>query len=94
MSRSGETDVAVKMMKAGASEAEKVRFLQEAAINGQFHHPNVVTLLGVVTVGEPVSAASKNNVFEQVKAISTVVVVYRHVSKYRIALIFRESKII
>ena len=56
ISRSGETEVAVKMMKAGASETEKVRFLQEAAINGQFHHRNVVSLLGVVTVGEPVSA--------------------------------------
>jgi len=32
-----------------------VKFLQEAAISGQFRHPNVVKLLGVVTVGEPVS---------------------------------------
>lgn len=54
-SRSGEVEVAVKMIKAGASETEKVKFLQEAAINGQFHHPNVVKLLGMVTVGEPVS---------------------------------------
>ena len=37
------------------SEAEEVKFLQEAAINGQFHHPNVVQLCGVVTVGKPVS---------------------------------------
>ena len=51
----GETEVAVKMLKAGASETEKVKFLQEAAINGQFHHQNVVKLLGMVTVGEPVS---------------------------------------
>ena len=36
-------------------EEEKVRFLQEAAIMGQFSHPNVVKLYGVVTVGEPVS---------------------------------------
>lgn len=51
----GEVEVAVKMLKTGASEQEKLKFLQEAAINGQFHHPNIVGLLGVVTVGEPVS---------------------------------------
>jgi ephrin-B len=49
----GEVEVAAKMLKTGASEKEKVKFLQEAAINGQFHHLNVVRLLGVVTVGEP-----------------------------------------
>ena len=43
------------MLKEEASETEKVRFLQEAAINGQFWHPNVVKLMGVVTIGEPVS---------------------------------------
>lgn len=49
----GEVEVAVKMLKTGSSEQEKVKFLQEAAINGQFHHLNIVRLLGVVTVGEP-----------------------------------------
>ena len=43
------------MLKEEASETEKVRFLQEAAINGQFHHPNVVKLMGIVTIREPVS---------------------------------------
>ena len=43
------------MLKAGTTEEEKMKFLQEAAINGQFKHPNIVQLLGVVTVGEPVS---------------------------------------
>ena len=51
----GAMDVAVKQLQPGASEEEKVKFLQEAAINGQFRHPNVVQLVGVVTVGEPVS---------------------------------------
>ena len=50
----GALDVAVKQLQPGASEGEKVKFLQEAAINGQFRHPNVVKLMGVVTVGEPV----------------------------------------
>ena len=52
----GALEVAVKQLQPGASEKEKVRFLQEAAINGQFRHPNVVQLMGVVTVGEPVSS--------------------------------------
>ena len=47
-------DVAVKTLKPSAPESEKVKFLQEAAIMGQFNHPNVVKLFGVVTVGEPV----------------------------------------
>ena len=51
----GAMDVAVKQLQSGASEEEKIKFLQEAAINGQFRHPNVVQLMGVVTVGEPVS---------------------------------------
>ena len=47
-------DVAVKTLKPGSSELDKIKFLQEAAINGQFRHPNVVKLLGVVTIGQPV----------------------------------------
>ncbi len=51
----GAVEIAVKTLKAGVSQGDEVRFLQEAAINGQFQHPNIVKLLGVVTVGEPVS---------------------------------------
>ena len=48
-------EVAVKTLKEGTSDDDKVKFLQEAAIMGQFKHPNVVTMYGVVTNGEPVS---------------------------------------
>ncbi len=41
-------EVAVKTLKEGAGEGDKVKFLQEAAIMGQFSHPNVVKLFGVV----------------------------------------------
>lgn len=54
-SPNGTVEVAVKMLKDGAGEDDKVKFLQEATINGQFKHPNVVNMLGVVTIGEPVS---------------------------------------
>ena len=53
-SPAGPVEVAVKTLKEGASEQDRVKFLQEAAISGQFHHPNVIELHGVVTVGEPV----------------------------------------
>ena len=48
-------ELAIKTLKPGAPEGEKVKLLQEAAIMGQFSHPNVIKLYGVVTVGEPVS---------------------------------------
>ena len=47
--------MAVKTLKEGSGEEDRVKFLQEAAIMGQFKHPNVVTLYGVVSEGEPVS---------------------------------------
>ena len=50
-----DVDVAVKMLKEGSDKQDRVKFLQEAAIMGQFRHPNVVTMYGVVTEGEPVS---------------------------------------
>ena len=51
----GQLDVAIKTVKGGVSETDRVKFLQEAAINGQFRHPNIVKLHGVVTVGELVN---------------------------------------
>jgi serine/threonine protein kinase len=47
--------VAVKLLGRDTSEVGKIKFLQEAAIMGQFSHENVIKLHGVVTVGEPVS---------------------------------------
>ena len=46
--------VAVKVVKTEAEEVQRVKLLQEAAIMGQFAHPNVVRLNGVVTMGDPV----------------------------------------
>ena len=41
-------DVAIKTLKSSAKETDRVKFLQEGAIMGQFRHPNVVTLHGIV----------------------------------------------
>jgi len=48
-------EVAVKTLHTDASQLDKVKLLQEAAIMGQFRHPNVVRLLGVVSEGDAVS---------------------------------------
>ena len=49
----GKLDVAVKTLKHGVAVKDRIKLLQEAAIIGQFSHPNVVKLHGVVT-GEQV----------------------------------------
>ena len=51
----GDVEVAVKILNEGSQVEDRVKFLQEAAIMGQFKHPNVVEMHGVVTEGEPVS---------------------------------------
>ena len=47
--------VAIKKLKEEFSGEEAVMFLQEAAVMGQFRHPNIVQLHGVVTLVKPVS---------------------------------------
>ena len=51
----GNIEVAVKVLKNSAGEGDRIKFLQEAAIMGQFNHTNVVKLHGMVTLDEPVS---------------------------------------
>jgi serine/threonine protein kinase len=40
-------DVAVKCLKEGASEDQRICFLREAAIMGQFDHPNILQILAI-----------------------------------------------
>ncbi|XP_060706304.1 ephrin type-A receptor 7 isoform X1 [Hemiscyllium ocellatum] len=46
--------VAIKTLKVGFTEKQRRDFLCEASIMGQFDHPNVVHLEGVVTRGKPI----------------------------------------
>ena len=48
-----EREVAVKSLADNSSE-KRIQYLQEAAIMGQFKHPSIVTLHGVITASEPV----------------------------------------
>lgn len=48
-----EVLVAVKTLRWGASDREKGMFLSEAGVLGQFDHPNVLKLEGVITRTPP-----------------------------------------
>ncbi|CAL8234738.1 unnamed protein product [Arctogadus glacialis] len=49
-----EFQVAIKTLKAGYSEQQRRDFLWEASIMGQFDHPNIIHLEGVITKSKPV----------------------------------------
>lgn len=44
-----EIYVAIKTLKAGYTDKQRRDFLSEASIMGQFDHPNIIHLEGVVT---------------------------------------------
>ena len=46
-SSAGPKDVAIKVLKSEKNNEMKIKFLKEAAIMGQFLHPNVVKLYGL-----------------------------------------------
>ena len=50
-----EREVAVKSLADGSTEEKRIQFLQEAAIMGQFKHPNVISLHGIVSTTQLVS---------------------------------------
>ena len=50
-----EREVAVKSLADGSTEEKRIQFLQEAAIMCQFKHPNVITILCVNFMSQPVS---------------------------------------
>ncbi|XP_074858259.1 ephrin type-B receptor 5 isoform X3 [Carettochelys insculpta] len=49
-----EYTVAIKTLKSGYTDEQRREFLSEASIMGQFEHPNVIRLEGVVTKSRPV----------------------------------------
>merc|ERR1712223_1249264 len=52
-SSSADLLVAIKTLKPGSSDKARMDFLTEASIMGQFEHPNVIFLQGVVTKAQP-----------------------------------------
>ena len=49
-----EEEVAVKTMEDAKSEEDEIKFLQEAAIMGQFDHPNIVKIMGIMSTNSEV----------------------------------------
>jgi serine/threonine protein kinase len=45
--------IAFQVLKPSATVMEKRAFMSEAALMAQFDHPNVVSLIGVCTAGDP-----------------------------------------
>ena len=78
-----EVEVAIKMLNPGASDKDKLRFIQEAAIMCQFDHKNVIKLYGVVTesprmiVLEYMSRGDLRNLLLKLKSL--LVVTYMHI---------------
>ncbi|XP_023569963.1 proto-oncogene tyrosine-protein kinase ROS [Octodon degus] len=50
---SGEIKVAVKTLKKGSTDQEKIEFLKEAHLMSKFDHPNILKQLGVCLLNEP-----------------------------------------
>lgn len=46
--------MAIKTLKGGYTEKQRREFLSEASIMGQFDHPNIIRLDGVITNSVPV----------------------------------------
>uniref|UniRef100_A0A3P9KA23 receptor protein-tyrosine kinase n=1 Tax=Oryzias latipes TaxID=8090 RepID=A0A3P9KA23_ORYLA len=49
-----ENYVAIKTLKGGYTDKQRRDFLSEASIMGQFHHPNIIHLEGIITASCPV----------------------------------------
>lgn len=58
-----EMSVAIKTLKGGATEKNRLDFLTEASIMGQFDDPNVIFLEGVVTKSKCLQVAGNLSAF-------------------------------
>lgn len=70
-----EIYVAIKTLKAGYVEKQRRDFLSEASIMGQFDHPNIIRLEGVVTKSRPVMIVTEfmeNGALDSFLRVSTV----------------------
>lgn len=59
-SQQGPVEVALKTLKSSATAIDRVKFLQEGAIMGQFNHCNVTKLYGIVKDDQTVSIYISN----------------------------------
>lgn len=50
-------EVAVKTLESGLTKEDRIKFLQEATIMGQFDHPNILSILAIIK-NDPVSSCN------------------------------------
>ena len=50
-----DLDVVVKSLVNDGTQEEKIKLLKEAVIMGQFHHPNILQLYGIINEEKAVS---------------------------------------
>ena len=67
--RKSDLDIVVKSLKSNAPQEEKIKLLQEAAIMGQFHHPNILQFYGVVNEEPTVSISTSRIIMTEVYKI-------------------------
>lgn len=81
-----EVLVAVKTLRWGASDRERGMFLSEAGVLGQFDHPNVLKLEGVITRNPPeriITEFMENgplDAFLRVRQLSSILSATAHLS--------------
>jgi serine/threonine protein kinase len=82
--------VAIKTLKAGASEKSTLDFLTEASIMGQFDDPNVIYLEGVVTRCNPIMIITEfmqNGSLDRFLRVRSVVFVIRRHSRFSFGIV-------
>lgn len=75
-----ENYVAIKTLKGGYTDKQRRDFLSEASIMGQFQHPNIIHLEGVITASCPVMILTEymeNGALDSFLRVSTCVSVAR-----------------
>lgn len=73
----GEVAVAIKTLKPGYSEKQRLDFLSEASIMGQFSHPNIIRLEGVVTKCESLTSDKSQTIIHNA-FVSTACMLFFH----------------
>uniref|UniRef100_A0A8C4DFE3 Ephrin type-A receptor 6 n=1 Tax=Dicentrarchus labrax TaxID=13489 RepID=A0A8C4DFE3_DICLA len=69
-----EIAVAIKTLKGGYVERQRRDFLREASIMGQFDHPNIIRLEGVVTKSNKRISNSREIIFGEIRSVFCVCV--------------------
>ncbi len=59
--KSAKLDVALKSISENGSTDDKIKFLQEAITMGQFTHPNIIQLYGILAQGNDNPVSLYNN---------------------------------